>query len=1289
MRTRFFQRIFRNGATSFLTSLALVALVFNQDAAAQDFWQEANGPYGGFINALAVNPSNGYIFATTDGSGVFRSTDSGVSWTAVNTNLTELRVYSIAIQSTQIFVGTSNSKVFTSIDNGDSWRLVNTGLNTFPRSDITALALESNTKIYAGTRGDGVFRSIDAGENWTPVSSSGLSNRFINAINADFPGTVLAGTDAGIFRLNSNDSWTTFKVGLGNSTKVRSVAISYEGGQFYYFAATSDGVFRAIGDQNWTPINTDLTNTDVLSFLVPVFGEAQIWAGTNGNGAFRSNDNGAHWTRVTTGLTNTYARSLVASANQVFLGTPGAGVFRFTDNDNKWIPMNTGLMNTSVKALAVNSSGKIFAGTFGGGVYRSDDRGGSWEPINANLTAISVSALAVNSKGYVFAATDDMNLLNPKQNGGGVFLSRNSGMTWMAVNNNLTNTDVRALAINSLGAIFAGTNGGGIFRSDNDGDSWTEFNNGLSNKSVRALAINSSGDIFAGTNGGLNSGVFRLRNNTTLWEQINSGLGNHQINSLAINRNNDLFAGTTSVVYRLSNNSTSWTEESIGFTGANVQTLAINAVGHIFAGTANQGVFLSRDNGENWGPVIDGLENNTNIQSLVVDAEGFIFAGTDKAGAFRSRRSTAAKPSVTTDAATNLGTSSARLNGTVNPNNLSTTIKFQYGTITSYGNEMAATPSPVSGTSTVAVSTNISSGLSPGTTYHFRVVATNSLGTTNGVDQVFTTSGAAPTVSTNAATNIGPYSATLSGMVNPNGRSAAIKFQHGTTTSYGREVTMQDSVRGTTPVSASTIVMELLPNTLYHYRLVAVNDAGTTNGNDQTLTTLLPAYPANLSLNTTINFPAFSRAGDFRAVDYQIVGLPGNSDVSVAQFLSGEHRKDWQVYWDNGAASEFLVEYNGGAEFNFKIGRAFWIIHKGSLVFVNRAVPVAPLSPSAPLMSAQIKVPLRSGWNLIANPYTRSVAWARIRDANNVPTSKVTDPIWAFNQTYSQADSLKPYAGYYFYNRQNLDTLRIPYSLYYPPASSSAAEANPILWRVNIALSSDEYIEKATSFGVAREASSELDAFDFRKPRAIAAIPSVSFNRSAWDKNYGIFATDIRPEFEEQESWDFEVQSAQREPLQLTLSGINHIPSHFAVYLIDAARAHYVNLREDSLYNFTPATDITKFTVRVGKAGALQEELDALIPKEFALEQNFPNPFNPTTAIPVTVPVTTEVKLKVYNLLGKEVKTLYAGSLAPGRHFFNWDGRDEAGHALGTGVYFYRLTTNTGFAFIKKMLFIK
>ena len=95
-------------------------------------------------------------------------------------------------------------------------------------------------------------------------------------------------------------------------------------------------------------------------------------------------------------------------------------------------------------------------------------------------------------------------------------------------------------------------------------------------------------------------------------------------------------------------------------------------------------------------------------------------------------------PSVTTSAATNVTSSGATLNGTVNANNASTTVTFEYGADTTYGTTATAAESPVTGTTDTAVS-YVLGGLSPNTTYHFRVVGQNSAGTTNGSDQTFTT----------------------------------------------------------------------------------------------------------------------------------------------------------------------------------------------------------------------------------------------------------------------------------------------------------------------------------------------------------------------------------------------------------------------------------------------------------------------------------------------------------------------------------------------------------------------
>jgi hypothetical protein len=99
---------------------------------------------------------------------------------------------------------------------------------------------------------------------------------------------------------------------------------------------------------------------------------------------------------------------------------------------------------------------------------------------------------------------------------------------------------------------------------------------------------------------------------------------------------------------------------------------------------------------------------------------------------------TPSPPIVTTNPATDVAISSARLNGTVNPHGLITSVRFQYGTTTNYG--LVSASQNFSGTTTQNVSANVS-GLAASTTYHFRIVATNSRGTTYGSDRTFTTRG--------------------------------------------------------------------------------------------------------------------------------------------------------------------------------------------------------------------------------------------------------------------------------------------------------------------------------------------------------------------------------------------------------------------------------------------------------------------------------------------------------------------------------------------------------------------
>ena len=130
-------------------------------------------------------------------------------------------------------------------------------------------------------------------------------------------------------------------------------------------------------------------------------------------------------------------------------------------------------------------------------------------------------------------------------------------------------------------------------------------------------------------------------------------------------------------------------------------------------------------------------------------------------------------------------------------------------------------------------------------TYHFLLVGSNSVGMTYGSDQTFVTlppgstgTGAAPIVATGIAILITSNSATLTGTVNPNGLTTLAQFEWGTDTNYDSTTPLQSAGAGANGVRIATRLTGLSPNTTYHFRLVAGNNAGTTNGMDMVFNTI-------------------------------------------------------------------------------------------------------------------------------------------------------------------------------------------------------------------------------------------------------------------------------------------------------------------------------------------------------------------------------------------------------------------------------------------------------------------
>jgi hypothetical protein len=439
---------------------------------------------------------------------------------------------------------------------------------------------------------------------------------------------------------------------------------------------------------------------------------------------------------------------------------------------------------------------------------------------------------------------------------------------------------------------------------------------------------------------------------------------------------------------------------------------------------------------------------------------------------------------------------------------------------------------------------------------------------------------------------------------------------------------------------------------------------------------------SDYSLNQSIDFPQNSKGSDYKASDYRIFGLPGGGGMLLGNLFSGTRDKDWQVYWDNGEASDFLVEYDGSDRFRSAPGRAFWVLNKGTLQIDLQDVSPAPLNNHS-----EVEIEVHHRWNLITNPFPQPIEWARVQEINHMDI-----PLYSYDGSFnSGTQTLEPYQGYYFDNDTDppLTVLRIPFD---PVINNLPKQViiNEYNWKIGITLQHNEIIDKNCYLAVKADAKPGLDKNEFCLPRAPGLIPAVFFYRPQWDEAYPSFANDVRPLFEEEiEEWDFQVQIPSPAPSTLSFSGLEDIPAQFAVFLINNSNTACINLREKDAYDFTPQAEVSSFSVVVGKEYLVHERLKNVIPNDFSLSQNFPNPFNPGTTIPFALPSRSRITINVYNIMGQKVKTLVNGTMDAGKHQVSWDGKDERGIKVSSGLYIYQMKTAKGKNFSSKMLLLK
>jgi hypothetical protein len=116
--------------------------------------------------------------------------------------------------------------------------------------------------------------------------------------------------------------------------------------------------------------------------------------------------------------------------------------------------------------------------------------------------------------------------------------------------------------------------------------------------------------------------------------------------------------------------------------------------------------------------------------------------------------------------------------------------------------------------------------------------------------------------------------------------------------------------------------------------------------------------------------------------------------------------------------------------------------------------------------------------------------------------------------------------------------------------------------------------------------------------------------------------------------------------------------------------------------------DILEITSLIDNLITTTIQAEPIIPNQFFLEQNFPNPFNPVTLIRFSIGQRQMVRLDVYNSQGRLIRTLLKNTMNAGNHEFSWDGRNSTGQAVASGVYYYQLSGRTVLR-TKKMILIR
>jgi len=608
--------------------------------------QLSNGMVPNRIFSIGQSPTTPTTLYAGTSSGLYVSQDNGSNWIKGTVAGIPRLVFSVApdpVLNKVAFFGSTGGQIYTTIDGGSTIYLLSESL---PSENVMALKVAPWGNHYAVTSGGGVYVSGNAGVEWFP-SNTGVSEPALAIdLNPASPWIMYLGTaGGGVYKSVSGAiAWQQATSGMGNqyifaiTVDAATPDTVYAGGVGVVYKTTDAAA-------SWQVVSAGLPSANILDLKIDNINSQVIYASVESNGVYKSTDGGSTWSPVGSGVPssgNTAIALNPANTQVLYVGTEKKGVYKSSDAGTSWGASSNG-MSLFVRGLAVDQStpGNMYAGSLANGVFRTQDGGTNWEYV------------AGTEGGDIFDV--DVSLTAPSNimvsTSWGLMRSTDTGTSWhlpgqqTAFVHSLIADPVNP-DILYLGAV-AGT---GVLKSSDAGLTWVSRSTGLPAANAISLALDTANnDLYLGLE---NSTLYKSTNDGNSWtEVLKADTNGHHFTGITVNTvNGDVYAVTDgSGVYRSVDSGASWSRLNTGLNSLVATSIAVdggNVYASVFDGvSSNPGVYRLNTTSLAWGPVSNGLTSSF-VNKVIVDAgtasvlyaitESGIFKSTDDASSWQA-----------------------------------------------------------------------------------------------------------------------------------------------------------------------------------------------------------------------------------------------------------------------------------------------------------------------------------------------------------------------------------------------------------------------------------------------------------------------------------------------------------------------------------------------------------------------------------------------------------------------------------------------------------------------------